>query len=84
MIRITIELLPLGSEIGKRHLGTAEIVNDGTGTAIISNYDVRLSKWGAPKSTWKKTRVVGFNRRKRGPWDLFYVALRNAIGSRNV
>ena len=84
MIRITIELLPLGSEIGKRHLGTALIINDGTGTGAKGNYLVKLSKWGTPKSTWKKAKVMDFDRRKRGPWDLFYLALRAAVGNRNA
>jgi len=83
MIRITIELIPAGSPEYKQHLGTAEISNDGTGDAIISDYDVFLSKWGKPKVAWKRAKVMGFNRRKRGPWDLLYLALQAAVGSRN-
>jgi len=83
MVRITIELLPGGDEGRKRHLGTALIVNDGTGTTSRCSYYVKLSKWGAPNITWKKGRVEDFDRKKRGPWDLLYLALRNIVGSRN-
>jgi len=83
MIRITVELLPAGSEKLKRHLGTAEISNDGTGSHAVGNYDVRLSKWGAPGTTWKRGKVMDFYRRRRGPWDLLYLALRAIVGSRN-
>lgn len=38
MIRITVELLPLGSESRKRLLGTMEIVNTGKGTATTGHY----------------------------------------------
>lgn len=70
MIRITVELLPHGDESRKRHLGTAEIVNDATGTAEAGNYTVRLSKWGRPSQTWKSGRVEGFDRARLGAWDL--------------
>jgi hypothetical protein len=43
MIRVTIELLPCGSEIGKRTLGVMEIANDTTGGNDIGNYDATLT-----------------------------------------
>lgn len=84
MIRITVELLPHGMELGKRTLGIAEISNDGTGTVERGNYKVTLSKW-APKEreTWKETTVRFFPRTERGTWDLLYRALRRMVGSRN-
>lgn len=83
MIRVTIELLPGGLEKGKKHLGTMEISNDLSGTPEVGNYNVRLSKWGRPTHTWKKGRVEGFYRLKRGPYDLMYLALKNIVGYRN-
>lgn len=82
MIRVTIELLRHGSEAHKRHLGTIEIANDGTGDADMGNYSVRLSKFGNPMSTWKRGAVTGFARRKRGPFDLLLLALLRTVGTR--
>lgn len=83
MLVVTIELWPRGDESRKRHLGTARIVNDGTGTADSGNYRVELSKWGRPKSVWRQGTVRGFPRRRRGPWDLLYRALGAAVRGRN-
>ncbi len=82
MVRVTIELLPFGSEDRKRHLGTIEISNDLTGTEKEGNYKVRLSKFGKPESTWRKGVVRGFDRKKRGPFDLLLLALQATVGDR--
>jgi hypothetical protein len=59
------------------------IANDGTGTSYCGNYDSTLSKWGRPNVVWKRGRIVGFDRQKRGPWDLMFLVLLNIVGSRN-
>jgi hypothetical protein len=41
MLRVTVELLPHGSEDEKRRLAVIDIANDGTGDALVGNYDVR-------------------------------------------
>lgn len=82
MIRVTIELVPRGDESKKKHLGTAEIVNDGTGDIATGNYTVRLSKWGQPEQTWKRGSLTGFPRQRLGPWDLLALALVATIGDR--
>ena len=41
MLRITIDLIPFGSEAHKTNLATVDVVNDGSGNGIIGNYDVR-------------------------------------------
>ena len=69
MLRITVELLPGGDESRKKHLGTATITNDGTGDEHRGNYVA--------------TRVARFDRKRRGPWDLLFLALRSAVGGRN-
>lgn len=38
MLRITIDLVPLGKEEFKREIGKITIVNDGTGDYRIGNY----------------------------------------------
>jgi hypothetical protein len=83
MLRVTVELLPQGDETKAEHLGTATIANDGTGTIEFGNYVARFSKWGQPNDIWKKGTVRNFPRKGRGPWDLLYLALRDAVGSRN-
>ena len=82
MIRITVEMLPKGDESRKRHLGTAVIGNDGTGTRTRGNYRVRLSRRGQPDSTWKSGSVEGFPRTRLGAWDLLLFALVATIGKR--
>ena len=87
MIRVTVELIPKG--IGEpRMLGIATISNDGKRSQAMEgrrgSYSVRLSKW-TPKQneTWKRGRVDDFDRKKRGPWDLLYLALKACVGDRN-
>ena len=79
MIKITMELWPFGQELGKRHLGTAVIVNDATGTTSTGNYNIILSKAGKgmEDAVWKRGRVEGFERKKKSAWDLLYLALKN-------
>lgn len=71
MIRITVELIPRGDVANKQHLGTADIINDGTGT-----------RRGQPTSTWKTGHLTGFPRLKFGAWDLLFMALAATIGKR--
>ncbi|MEW6330190.1 MAG: hypothetical protein AB1560_01885 [Pseudomonadota bacterium] len=82
MIRVTIEMLPLGNESRKRHLGTVTIANDGTGTRGLGNYKVRLSRRGKPDSTWRTACLTGFRRLSRGPYELLLLALVAALGDR--
>jgi hypothetical protein len=60
MIRCTIELLPGGSEEGKRIIGLVEIANIG-GTVEVGDYAVVLKKSppfaGALKQAWRRGRV---------------------------
>ncbi len=84
MIRVTVELLPGGREDRKRHLGTAIIVNDGSGDLSTGNYTVSLSKRGRPKDKWKTGSVRRFPRKRLGAWDLLYRALADTVGERNA
>jgi hypothetical protein len=84
MIVLNMELWPKGMEQLKEHLGTAIITNDVTGTETSGNYTVILSKRGNPKSCWKAGKVKNFPRKKRGAWDLLYLALKNIVEERNT
>lgn len=83
MLRVTVELLPLGDENTKRHLGTIEIANDGTGTKSRGNYMVRTAIRGQPKQTWRRGVVEGFPRLELGVYDLLLRALVGTVGDRN-
>ncbi len=88
MIRVTVELCPGGDQSKPRLLGIALIANNVRDTVesggARGTYLALFSKW-APKQdeTWKRGRVTGFDRVKRGAWDLLYLALRDAVGDRN-
>jgi hypothetical protein len=83
MIRVTVELLPLGFAMSKKHLGTAHITNLGTGSPTRGNYKVTLSKSGKPNSIWREGIVRGFKRKQMTAWDLLYLALKACLGERN-
>jgi hypothetical protein len=88
MIRVTVELVSAIAPERNRVLGVALLTNDGeTSWATggrLGDYRVTLSKW-APKltETWKQGTIAAFDRKKRGPWDLLFLALRATVGSRN-
>ena len=84
MIKITIELIS-GNTGKTRLLGTGKIINmSGLESDDIADYEIELSKW-YPKQdeVWKTTSVKNFNRKKRGSWDLLYLALKNILEKRN-
>lgn len=82
MIEVTVTLKPSsGGE--PKHLGTAIIINDGSGDYTTGNYTAVFSKWGNPNQAWKKSQVKNFRRQQRGSWDLLYLALKEAVGARN-
>lgn len=88
MIKVTVELVSAIHPSRSRILGVAEISNDGQQTLFTDgdegNYNYRLSKF-APRlnQDWRRGRISGFDRVKRGPWDLLYQILRDAVADRN-
>lgn len=83
MIVVTIELWPKGDQARKRHLGTAIITNDATGSEGLGNYRVTLSRRGQPDRPWRLSQVRGFPRQQLGAYDLLYRALAACVGGRN-
>lgn len=84
MVRVTIEILPFGSEKRKKEIGRIEITNDGKGTARTGYYKAELHKSLSKKGgIWKTVFVDSFDRVRRGPYDLLYQVLREAVGERN-
>lgn len=73
MVRITIEIVPLGFEPMKRTLGTLHIANDGSGSLTRGNYNTKFySKSGR---VFKKGRVENFPRKGKSVWELIRRAL---------
>ena len=77
MIRITIELLPLGSERHKKTLATGTIANDGTGTTGFGNYNVRL--YGSKGGQAFHGKVAGHERMRKSVWHLIEKGISAAI-----
>lgn len=89
MIKVTIELVSAINPKNSKILGIAKICNDGETSLQTQGrkgtYNFSLSKW-SPKldEIWKRGSVVGFDRTKRGSWDLLYLCLKNVLGERNA
>jgi len=81
MLRVTIELVPLGIESRARVIATSTIVNTGTGTPASGDYRIELRD--AAGRRWKSGHVEGFPRKRLLAWDLLYRALEKLVGNRN-
>lgn len=84
MLVVKIELWPHGSEAMKTVIGEARIANDGTGTAVLGNYDVQLAhsgRYASRPGVWKRGRVLG-HARELSPYHLVLRALQVALTAR--
>ena len=79
MIKITVELWPLGSEKHKKEIASMKIWNDGTGTKSMGNYKYQSNL----SRTWKSGSIEKFPRQRLNVWDLIFRVLYNAVGERN-
>lgn len=77
MLRITIDLLPNGSENDAEKLGVIEIWNDGTGTEEIGNYRYRICK-KMKQPIWIYNTVQG-HIRDDSAWHLLFLCLKNVM-----
>jgi len=85
MLKVTIDLLPFGSKLGREEVGLIEIVNDGSGNEHVGNYNVKLFKrlnGKKGREVWRQGRVEGFERKARGPYDLLRLALAAVLKDR--
>lgn len=81
MIRITIEMIPLGVEKNKYHLGTVEIANDGRGSSAKGNYFYNF--FDKRKRQFRHGFYDGFPRKRLMVWDLLLRILKKEFGYRN-
>lgn len=88
MIRVTIDMLPMGDESKAYNIGLAYITNDGSGTGHSGNYRIDLLGgfvgWNPSKRVWKTALVESFPRARLGVWDLFYRGLAACVSSRST
>lgn len=82
MIVIRVEMWPGGDRARAYPLGSAHIINDGTGTRTRGNYIVKLfGKQDRPLEP--AGAVARFPRAAMHVWDLIYCCLRATRGRRN-
>lgn len=88
MIVVEVSLWPGGDRSRAEDLGKAVIANE-SDLALLSSYSVRLLKGKrySPRnagSLWRQGHVKAFPRadERWGPWELLYLALEAALGSR--
>jgi len=72
MIRVTVELWPLGSNENKKTLAIFDIANDGTGSSERGNYKARLN----PRNAWTENAVVNYPRKSYHVTKLVYLVLK--------
>jgi len=61
MLKVTMELYPFGSDLGKKTLYEIKIVNNLKGTVERGNYDCTVINTETNKT--KKLKIVGFHRK---------------------
>ena len=83
MLRVTLELLPHGSEAMSKRLGDLSIVNTGAGTRESGDYLVTLGtkKEGELRLEVRQAEVFDWPRLECGPWELVAEAIRAALNS---
>ncbi len=72
MIRVLVQLLPYGSELGKREIARMDIGNVG-GTNEIGEYDVRARECFPPPTRGMRVssgHVTGYPRLQSSIWEL--------------
>lgn len=79
MIRITVELVPLGIESRARVIARGTITNDGTGSPKLGNYRYRLSKQGTTTALTRAGDIKDFPRLRKNVWHLLRLVLNSAF-----
>jgi len=83
VVVVKVEMWPRGEASKAYSLGTLTIALDPTTVSAGSrSYTWRITRF-RDKGTWKSGRIDGHTPRTKGPWDLIYRILRQAVGARN-
>ena len=78
MIRVSVQLLPLGNKKFSKEIASITIVNDGSGSDVIGNYEYEV----IADDVSHTGNLVGFKRRKYNVMYLIYLILKNVY--RNI
>ncbi len=57
MIRVTVELVPIGNEAQKKVIGVMHIANDASGTSSEGNYKVKLMNTTGQQREFKAINI---------------------------
>lgn len=83
MIRITIEMVPQGDDDRAYVMAQGVIINQGSGTPTLGNYEYGLSKQtnvpGRDPGLTRTGKVTGFNRKSYNVWHLVKAVLEDAF-----
>lgn len=85
MLVIQVQMWPRGDKTKAYSMGTLTLSLDPDTLPEdqLRNYVWRITKF-QDKGTWKTGRIEGHNPKTRGPWDLIYRILKQAVGVRNL
>ena len=82
MVRITVELVPMGDETKKKTIGTAKIaLKRLSSSSNVGEY--RAEFRGKKNRPLGEVKVTGFPRKRLGAWDLILRSLVEKYGARN-
>lgn len=85
MLVIDMQIYPVGDKTRARSLGKMEIHLDAVDPShLIGEYSYKIRKWTKGEGVWREGKVRGHHRKKRGPWDLLFRCLLDAVASRNT
>jgi hypothetical protein len=79
MIVVKIELWPYGNEAKKTEIGKMSIINDGTGSKSLGNYDVKVFKETNLNKIWRQIKLLNFPRKQFGIWELIELSLHEIL-----
>jgi len=82
MIVMQVQMWPKGDKSKAYSLGTLTIALEDINDKGLRAYSWSLTKF-RDKGRWKSGAIAGHNPRVRGPWDLIFRILREAVGRRN-
>lgn len=75
-------MVPGGFDAAAYPIASITIVNDGTGTEVVSNYTYTISPQGRPDHTWKSGRIMGFRHKEKNVQYLIREVLNDALPKR--
>lgn len=82
MVVISVDMWPQGDQTKAHSLGKMTLTLKAVGVDGRRSYEWEITKFGGT-GVWKKGSISGHDPKTRGPWDLIYRVLAQAVGARN-